>query len=157
MSSGGHNVKSEKEHKAKGNYRPNRHANRMEGVVKLVATPPKPPSDFDQIHSELWVKTCALLYSHKLLTENDYDIIRLYCETIALRRTALINVAEKGLTYQTDTGHIRQNPNAALILQLTNTLLSITDRFGFNPKSRQALKVGGDHEPEDPLAAFLNN
>jgi P27 family predicted phage terminase small subunit len=128
----------------------------MENHVKPIAKIPESPADFDAEHRAIWDRTCGLLFKHKILTDHDLDAVRMYCELTILRRDALAEVKKDGLSYTTDSGQTKPHPSIASAMQFNSALMSLIDRFGFNPKARQSLKIGEEDTPEDKLGDFLN-
>jgi phage terminase small subunit len=80
----------------------------------------------------------------------------MYAETTVLRRLALAEVKRDGLSYTTDSGQTKSHPSIDSAMRFTGILMNLIDRFGFNPKARQALKIGEEEKPEDKLGGFLN-
>lgn len=156
MGSGGQNIKSIKDHKSKGNYRPSRHANRAEGVVKIVETIPKPPDKFDKRHRDKWVDVCTKVYEIGALTESDIDALKLYVEQWFIAVDSWAEISAGGITLINDKGTIYANPAIKVYNEASEKVLRIGDKFGFTPKSRMSIKVE-PKTPEDPLSKFLEN
>lgn len=156
MGSGGQNVKSTAEHKAKGNFRPSRHANRAEHAAKVVETIPKPPDNFDKRHKDKWSEVCGRVFDLGALTESDLDALALYVKQWFVASDAWDDIQSGGITLTSDKGHVYANPAVKIYNEASEKVLKIGDKFGFTPKSRMGLKVE-PKAPEDPMAAFLNN
>lgn len=154
---GGQNIVSIEDHKAKGNYRPSRHKNRVETIVKGADTIPEPPDNYDKKHKEFWVKTCESLKTLGLLQTVDTDQINVYVINWFLWRDASDSLIEDGfvITVETEKG-VRQIKNPAEIVMRNSerTLITLGDKFGFNPRARMGIKTDPQEE-KDPFADFL--
>ena len=158
MKTGGENIRSVKEHKAKGNYRPSRHAGRLENAIKVVDTPPDPPAHFDERHRNLWVKCCQDVYNLGVLVEPDIHLIEMFVTNWFLWQDAAKDLIENGYTVTVEAGeYTKQVPNPAIrIMSDTSKLVNqIADKFGFSPRARMGIKTQ-EQTPQDPLEKFLN-
>ncbi len=158
MKTGGENIKSAKEHKAKGNYRPSRHAGRLENAVKVVASPPKPPKHFDKRHKDLWETCCQDVFNLGVLVEPDVHLIEMFVSNWFLWQDAIKSVQDEGYTITVEAGEfMRQIPNPAIRIMTESSKVcnQIADKFGFSPRARMGIKTQ-ERPPEDPFAAFLN-
>lgn len=159
MRTGGENVKSVKEHKAKGNYRPSRHEGRLETKVNVLSTVPEPPAHFDQRHRNLWQTCCKEVFDLGVLVEPDVHLIEVFVCSWFLWQDAIKDVQVNGytVTIEVEKG-VKQVPNPAIrVMNDSSKLINqIADKFGFSPRSRMGIKTQ-EKPPEDPLAKFLNN
>lgn len=156
MATGGQNIKSVKDHKEKGNYRPSRHANRAEGKVKLMRTPPKPPAYLDKKHSELWSKVCRQAFELGVLAESDLHLIETFVVNWFIWIDACATIRKEGFIDLAANGSKVKHPAVNVMNDAQKVINAIADRFGFNPKARMGIKVD-PQEDEDTGSQFLNN
>lgn len=159
MGSGGHNIKSVKDHKDKGNHRPSRHANRLESIASVIKSAPKPPAYFDKRHVKLWETTCKHVFDLGVLSEPDTQLIEVYVRHFILWQDASADVSENGfmITVETAKGIAQvRNPAIAVMNESARLINQIADKFGFSPRARMGIKTEPPEE-EDPLANLLNN
>lgn len=141
-----------------GTFRKDRHADRIElSVLKQI---PPPPSDFDAEHSKEWERVCRLLiFNAEIMTQVDVESVRAYCELSVMCRKLWRNILEKGNTFQVKDGPIKANPAVEQYTKIYGLLFRMYERFAFDPRSRQALKVesGKSKEADDPLLTLNDN
>ncbi len=158
MGTGGHNIKAAKEHKAKGNYRPSRHAGRLEQAGKVVDTAPEPPEYFDKRHRDLWATCCKQVFDLGVLVEPDVHLLELFVCSFLLWQDAVKDVHEKGYTVTVEAGDfVKEVPNPAIRIMNDNSKLvnQIADKFGMSPRARMGIKTQ-EKPPIDSGAQFLN-
>lgn len=156
---GGHNVLSKTDHESKGNFRPSRHANRIESKVKATDSIPECPPNYGKKEKEFWIKTCEGLRTMGILQTIDVDQIELYVTNWFLWKTTSKDLMENGImiTVETEKG-VRQikNPAEVIMRNCERTLIALGDKFGFNPRARMGIKTDPQEE-KDPFSAFLSN
>ena len=134
--------KTEAELKLSGSFQKSRHANRLESSP--VTEIPLAPSDFDKEHADYWDETCGLLKMNGLLTKTDPHAVREYVVLSMLQKKAFAAIQAEGVVLHIDNGRgetVKANPATETYTKLSGLRLSYMDRFGFNPKARQALKT----------------
>lgn len=158
---GGQNILSKEDHKAKGNYRPSRHANRVETIAKPLEKLPDPPAHFDKKHKEFWIKTCKGIHEMGVLNQVDVEQIELYVLNWFVWQDASRSLIKDGImiTVETEKG-IRQIKNPAEIVMRNSerTLMALGDKFGFSPRARMGIKTEPKkEEDQDPLSFIFEN
>ena len=158
MKGGDRKSKSIAELKSSGTFRPDRHAGRAENHVEPVKTLP-PPSDFPAEHKAVWNKSVDLLTEIRLLTKQDYDIMRVYVETFIQQRRAWDVRMKEGdfVTVEVRGQLVQQIHPAVKVYESSEKILkAIRYQFGFNPRARQGLQVGKpDTKKADPMLDIL--
>lgn len=158
MARGGHNAKPAKEHEAKGNFRPGRHANRAEERVKVLKEIPNAPSYFDAKHRKKWAEVCQRIYDIDSLTENDLDSLETYVKFWFIGKAAWDDIQANGLTMINDKGAVSRNPSILTMNEAHQITERIADKFGGNPRSRMVIKTTKqDVKAEDPLSFLTQN
>lgn len=148
-----------KEHKDKGNYRPSRHDNRIDGKLKVLGAIPKPPEHYDKRHANLWQTCCKELFELGVLANPDVRMIEMYVSHFFLWQDAIKSVQEEGYSViEESNGKISttRNPAISVMNESCKIVNQIADKFGFSPRARMGIKTD-PQEPEDPFARFLNN
>ena len=141
----------------KGTFRKHRHADKIE--LSLLSKIPDSPADFDAEHREEWERVCGLLiFNAELMTQVDVESVRKYCELSIFTRKLFKNLVEKGTTFETESGLIKANPAFEQYTKACGLLFRLFERFAFDPRSRQALKVESkSKDAEDPLLNLNDN
>lgn len=159
---GGQNRKSTKQLKDEGTFRKDRHGDKIE--LSLLKGVPLPPEDFDLEHRKEWERVCRLLiYNAEIMTQVDVDSVRKYCELSIFTRKLFANLVEKGTTYEVTEGAgkgtIRANPAFEQYSKACGLMFRLFERFAFDPRSRQALKMiePKSKEADDPLLNLNDN
>jgi P27 family predicted phage terminase small subunit len=151
MKTGGENIKPISEHKAKGNYRPSRHENRIQEISKVVESIPKAPKHFDKRHSDKWQEVCKNLYDFTILKTADLDTIEKYVVNWFISHDAWMEIQRDGITQDG-----RKHPAINVMNDAQKVVISIGSLFGFNPRARMGIKTE-EKKAVDPFAKFLNN
>ena len=103
-----------------------------------------------------WRRVAPELHRRGLLTLLDRTALALYCQAYAQWREAEQVLAERGMTYVTNTGNMRQRPEVAIAASAHRAAKAMALEFGMTPGSRG--KVDGGEPPEpDPFAEFLQS
>ena len=141
----------------KGTFRKHRHANKIE--LSILKDVPAPPSDFDAEHKTEWERVCRLLiFNAELMTQVDVESVRKYCELSIFTRKLFKNLNENGTTFETKGKLIKANPAFEQYTKACGLLFRLFERFAFDPRSRQALKVESKNkEADDPLLSLNDN
>lgn len=132
--------------------RPSRHANRLE--LKVVPTDgiPQPPTYFSERHVEKWFEVCGYLKDFEILFTQDYHSIEAYVNLFFASKDALAEYTKN--PYIKD----RVNPAWRVYIDAEKELSKLRDKFGFNPRARQGIKVDDkDKKPNDPFAGFFDS
>lgn len=159
MALGGHNVKSVKDHKDKGNYRPSRHGARAETKVTLSKQVPNPPKNYDKRHADLWRTVCKEMHDMGVLADVDIRVVEQYVDNFILWQEATKDVQEQGfmITVETQKGVTQvKNPAIAVMNDAFKVTMNIADKCGFHPRARMGIKTEPQEE-KDPFADFINN
>ena len=156
MASGGHNAKSSKDHLAKGNFRPSRHADRAEDKVKILKEVPKAPAYFDLKHRKKWQEVCEKIYDLDVLTDNDLDSLETYVKYWFIGKAAWDDIQANGITVVNEKGAVSRNPSILTMNEATQITERIADKFAGNPRSRMVIKTGKQEIKADDPLEFLN-
>lgn len=140
-----------------GTFRKHRHANKIE--LSLLKDVPEPPDDFDAEHRKEWERVCRLLiFNAEIMTQVDVDSVRKYCELSVFTRKLFQNLIKTGTTFETKGKLIKANPAFEQYTKACGLLFRLFERFAFDPRSRQALKVESKNkEADDPLLSLNDN
>ena len=140
-----------------GTFRKHRHANKIE--LSLLKDVPEPPDDFDDEHRKEWERVCRLLiFNAEIMTQVDVDSVRKYCELSVFTRKLFQNLIKTGTTFETKGKLIKANPAFEQYTKACGLLFRLFERFAFDPRSRQALKVESKNkEADDPLLSLNDN
>lgn len=157
MPSGGQNRKTTKQLKDEGTFRKDRHGNKIE--LSLLKEVPTPPDDFDAEHRKEWERVCRLLiFNAEIMTQVDVDSVRKYCELSIFTRKLFQNLIKTGTTFETKGKLIKANPAFEQYTKACGLLFRLFEKFAFDPRSRQALKVESkSKEADDPLLNLYDN
>jgi P27 family predicted phage terminase small subunit len=119
---------------------------RLAGVVKIApasyvdAGRPKFPKTLTASQRPMFKKLCRLLSERRTLTEADAEIIRLYCVFSDRHAKAMQSLEAEGEIIQTEKGP-RTSPWLAIAERTEAKMISILDRLGLTPASRDRVKV----------------
>lgn len=132
-------------------FKKHRHANRLELKALPANTAPDCPGDYDAEHRAKWVEVCGHLVDFKILHRQDYDSIDTYVRLSFIAKKALAAYIAEPLIND------RVNPAWRVYTDAEKSLSMLRDKFGFNPRARQGIKVEDPKEiPNDPFADFFN-
>lgn len=148
-------AKPTKDLKTQGTYRKDRHANRVEGVLKPVGSIPDAPKYFDKKHQEKWAEVCKNLFELTLLKSVDFDLIEKYVQNWFISQEAWQQIAKEGLTIETARGAVK-NPAINVMNEAQKVVIQIGSLFAFNPQARMRIKTE-EQKPVDPFEQFLTN
>jgi len=144
-------AKSKEEHKAKGNYRPVRHENRIQEVSKVVESIPKAPKHFDKRHADKWQEVCKNLYDLTILKTVDLDLVEKYVVNWFVSHDAWMEIQREGFTQDG-----KKHPAINVMNDAQKVVISVGSLFGFNPRARMGIKTE-EKKPVDPFEEFLTN
>ncbi len=155
MGRGGSNIAPKKDHEEKGNYRPSRHDNRSETVVKVVETVPKPPAYMDKRHKDEWTKVCTEVFELGILANPDLYLVEVFVRNWFLFQDAAADVAKRGAVLELKKGPTK-NPSVNVMNDAGKVINQIAALFGFSPRARMGIKTE-KKKPVDPLDEFGDN
>ena len=136
-----HLAKSVEDHKKNGTYKPSRHANRAETLVKPLETLPNPPAHFTGRHSEKWSEVCQNIKDIGILGKNDLDLIEVYVSNWFIWVDATAEVASTGITFVDENGKVTKNPAFAIMQESGKVVTQIGALIGYSPRARMGIKV----------------
>ena len=116
---------------------------------------PRFPKNLSAAGKKKFKKLCRLLAARKTLTEADEEIIMLYCVAADRHARALEHVESEGEIVATSEGMIT-NPWFAIAEKAERTMLSILDKLGLTPASRDRVKVTRRVSEPDVFEILLN-
>lgn len=160
MASGGHNIKSVVDHKAKGNYQPVRHDGRAETKAKLLKTIPKAPEYFTERERKLWEIVCQDIFDLGILSAPDVRMVEMYVSHWFLWRDAVDDITKNGVSVvvESDKGSSTiRNPYIQVMNESSKIVTQIADKFGFSPRARMGIKVSDPEGAVDPASKFFDN
>lgn len=160
MGRGGHNILSHAEKAKKGTINTTREKGKLELSVKPTKELLPPPPGYDKVETDLWNKTINSLLSMDNLFSQDYDIIKLYVDTIMRYEQAAKEVKQNGLTFSRETAHgtiLVKNPAVDIVADCVRIIAMLSDKFGFSPRARMGIKVSGPNSKgeDDPFLRIL--
>lgn len=144
-------AKSKEDHKAKGNYRPSRHENRIQDISKVIESIPKAPKHFDKRHADKWSEVCKNLYDLTILKTVDLDLVEKYVVNWFVSHDAWMEVQRDGITQDG-----RKHPAINVMNDAQKVVISVGTLFGFNPRARMGIKTE-EKKAVDPFEQFLTN
>lgn len=154
--SGGSNIKSKKEHIEKGNYRPSRHDNRLEDLLKPLDTIPECPPYFNKKQRQIWNEVCAEIQGLGVLASADRYLIQVFVSNWLTFDECEQHISEHGNMIIDADGIPIKNPAVAMRKDAEKTLITISSLYGFNARSRKGIKTDPP-KPSDPLDDFNEN
>lgn len=99
-----------------------------------------PPPDFLGVAGrELWYEAGNLLISRKMLTDLDRSMFAALCECWNLYCETAQGIQERGLLVRGRENALKKNPSATILSQSRAKFVSLCERFGLDPLSRQRL------------------
>jgi P27 family predicted phage terminase small subunit len=110
---------------------------------------PSCPRHFTPAERKTFRFVCRELSTRRALTKGDRDLIVLYCETVSRRETAKAKVATQGEVVLTIGGE-KKSPWLQILQETEKQLISLMDRLGTTPRSREMVKAVSEKE-EEPL------
>lgn len=137
--------KSTQELKKSGTFRKDRHEGRLESVVKLLETTPKPPKNFDKMHTNLWNTLCNDLINLGLLAAPDVFLLEIYIKTWFLWRKAMVDFKET-----------KSKTVFRLVTETAKQLNQMSDKLGLSPKARQTLNISTKPAEKDLFKDFFS-
>ena len=142
------------QHKANGTYKPERHGN-----FTLPIEIPDPPRGMSRKAKYVWKEITDLFYRAGIITEVDWMLVGLLCDTIVLYREAQKSIEKDGLTYDSTTARgtaTKSNPAINVRKDCVQQIISIIRQFGLTPVARgQRPDSSKTDETQSELADFL--
>ena len=125
--------------------------NRGEPKPRPVA--PKCPSWLDPEAKREWRRVAPVLERLGLLTEADGAAMAGYCASYSLWKRSRAVVDSLGLTYETETGYIRQRPEVAIAGAALAEVRAFCQQFGLTPsaRARMTLPEMPDDDEDSPF------
>ena len=123
--------------KKNGTYRADYHADRMENNADPLEEVEAAPKHYDKAQSALYYRVAELTLNNSLLTKMDYFVICRYVDCTFGAQDCQREIKEKGYVLDNE----KKNPAVDMLMKYYAELRQIEDRFGFNPRARQSIKV----------------
>lgn len=79
------------------------------------------------------------LQSQQFVKDVDINIVASLCVNYELLQNAYADIEENGQTYITESGQIRKNPNADILMNASKNIKSLASELGLTPASRAQL------------------
>ena len=130
-------AKATEELKRNGTYRADYHADRMENNSAPLEEVEAAPAHFTADQKALYYNVAELTLNNGLLTRMDYFTICRYVECTFGAQECQKEIIDKGYVLDNE----KKNPACEMIMKYYVILQQIEDRFGFNPRARQSIKV----------------
>jgi P27 family predicted phage terminase small subunit len=125
--------------------------------VPPSGVPPRPP-DLDEVGQAEWDRLIPALARLGLLTQIDWTLPWLYCDTYSecvRMRWALAQAAGGGFVVRAPDGSVKANPLYIQYLKAKHQLRLLLGEMGLTPASRARLVAASPVEAEDdPFAEF---
>lgn len=128
-----------------------------DGRIVGGATPPTAPAWLAGEALAEWNRVVAELSKTYLITPLDCITLAAYCESFALWRQAMREVAAEGLTTPTKEG-VKANPKVKIAMGLIVELRRMASEFGFTPAARSRIEVpASESKEDDDFESFCNS
>lgn len=121
--------------------------NKNEPKPKPVA--PKCPTWLDKEAKREWKRVAPELEKLGLLTIVDGTALAAYCQAYSRWAAAEKVLTTEGMTYETETGYIRQRPEVGIVQKYLNLIRGFCAEFGLTPSARSRMTLPGENEDED--------
>ncbi len=147
----GRHAKATSELTQTGTYRKDRHGGRMENNADPLEEVEAAPEHYDSPRKDLYYKVAELTLNNSLLTKMDFFVICRYVDCTFGAAHCQTEINDKGFVLDND----KKNPAVDMLMKYYSELRQIEDRFGFNPRARQSIKVTpkAKEKPGDNLFA----
>lgn len=122
--------------------------------VPLADSIPDPPPCLGVHGKAEWEKITPILYSVGCLTDADESLFIQYCSAWDDFYSALKDMKENGLFYETEHGSRQQNPALKLKYTAAALIVKIGGMFGMAPASRVGLSSAVQDVGHDDLERF---
>jgi P27 family predicted phage terminase small subunit len=119
---------------------------RLAGVLKVAPASvfepgrPKYPRDISATGKRIFKRLCKRLEERRTLTSGDEEILKLYVFYSDQHAEALAHLQSEGTVIQTEKGPL-VSPYLAIAERMAAKMISILDRLGLTPASRDRVKT----------------
>jgi P27 family predicted phage terminase small subunit len=117
---------------------------------------PKYPRKLSPQGKRIFKRLCAQLEARRTLTDGDAEILCLYASLADRRQKALDSLEKDGEVVSTSEGNLVTNPWLAIAERTEARMISILDKLGLTPVSRDRVKVTRRSAEPDILEIVLN-
>ena len=114
-----------------------------------------PPGLSDEAKRE-WRRLAGPLFERGLLTADDVNTFRLYCETWSRYLEAEKVLREQGLTVELPSGNVKQRPEWFILKDSQVELRALIRLFGLSPTARMRMDLPTESGGDDAMAAILD-
>ncbi|KAF1084849.1 Phage terminase, small subunit [Sporotomaculum syntrophicum] len=121
--------------------------NKNEPKPKPVA--PKCPAWLDKEAKHEWKRVAPELEKLGLLTIVDGTALAAYCQAYSRWVAAEKVLTTEGMTYETETGYIRQRPEVGIVQKYLNLIKLYCAEFGLTPSARSRMTLPGEDKDDD--------
>lgn len=129
--------------------------------LNLNEPKPKPimppiPKWLDTAAKKEWKRIAEELKTMGLLTYIDGAALAGYCKCFSMVQAANAEIKERGTTYTTPTGFLRDNPAIDRMRQYLTLMRQYLSEFGLSPASRAGLEIKPIDAEDDPMEQIAN-
>jgi P27 family predicted phage terminase small subunit len=117
---------------------------------------PKYPRKLSPQGKKVFKRLCAQLESRRTLTEGDQEILCLYSSLADRRDRAMESIERDGEVVSTEEGKLVTNPWLSIAERTEARMISILEKLGLTPASRDRVKVTRRSLEPDVLEIVLN-
>lgn len=144
------------QHKKEGTYNATKHGARLT-FPALDGIPPA-PDYFTDGQAAKWYLFCTMLKRDDMLSDTYLELLERYCNAWQTWWKARLDVDQKGLTFETESGQTKQNPAVAIEKEMLSLMVRILEQFGYTPRAAMSMKqTGSKKEDDDPIMRLLND
>jgi P27 family predicted phage terminase small subunit len=140
------------------------HLRVLKGKAPLAGEPiPETPIELE---APIWLNDIAaceykrvvpILRELKILYAADAAALEAYCDAYATMVQAALEIENEGLTYETEQGQVKPNPQVAIKNQAASTVRAFCQEFGLTPSARTRinLEIGKPTKKESKMKNLL--
>jgi P27 family predicted phage terminase small subunit len=135
---------------------------RPEPLPELPTEPPPPPAFLSQVAAQEWERIVREMYSLRLVTSYDLNVLASYCSAFARWLDAELGLQEakaadpehRGLLVRATTGNLMPHPLIRVASAASHEMLNYAKQFGLTPLSRARI-AQGCYEPPSKFEGLI--
>lgn len=131
-----------------------RSINKNEPQPRVIT--PDMPADMDAGAQAEWKRLAPELERLGLLTLVDQTFLAAYCRAASELDHCERVLATEGLTYETETGFLRERPEIKIRQMAFTRMVTCGSRFGLSPSDRTRLDTGEKEPTVDEFSTFMS-
>jgi P27 family predicted phage terminase small subunit len=107
-----------------------------EMTVQLISDVPEPPHDLTDDAKKTWRNVCEELKRNGLLATVDLELVKAYCNELAMYNEAVKQINENSVLILSPNGYPMINPWQTIRKQSLKAAMDLGQLFGLTPSAR---------------------